>query len=31
MPDARLLVIWHSNSGHTQEMVDLVLAGCRDP
>ncbi len=31
MPDARLLVVWHSNSGHTQEMVDLVLAGCRDP
>ncbi len=31
MADARLLVVWHSNSGHTQEMVDLVLAGARDP
>ena len=31
MPDAKLLVIWHSNSGATQEMVDAVLAGCRDP
>src|SRR5215218_5754787 len=31
MADAQLLVVWHSNSGHTQEMVDLVLAGARDP
>src|SRR5690606_35266885 len=31
MADARLLVVWHSNSGHTREMVDLVLAGARDP
>jgi multimeric flavodoxin WrbA len=31
MADARLLVVSHSNSGHTQEMVDLVLAGARDP
>jgi multimeric flavodoxin WrbA len=31
MADARLLVVWHSNSGHTQEMVDAVLDGCRDP
>ena len=31
MADAKLLVIWHSNSGATQEMVDAVLAGCRDP
>jgi multimeric flavodoxin WrbA len=31
VPDAKLLVIWHSNSGQTQEMVDAVLAGCRDP
>jgi multimeric flavodoxin WrbA len=29
--DARLLVVWHSNAGHTQEMVDAVLAGARDP
>jgi multimeric flavodoxin WrbA len=31
MADARLLVIWHSNSGATEEMVELVLAGARDP
>jgi multimeric flavodoxin WrbA len=31
VPDAKLLVVWHSNNGHTQEMVDLVLAGALDP
>ena len=31
MPDATLLVVWHTNSGHTQEMLDAVLAGARDP
>jgi multimeric flavodoxin WrbA len=31
MADAQLLVVSHSNSGHTQEMVELVLAGARDP
>jgi len=31
MPDARLLVVWHSNSGRTQQMVDALLAGARDP
>ncbi len=31
MPEAKLLVVWHSNSGATQEMVDRVLAGARDP
>ncbi len=31
MADARLLVVWHSRSGATQEMLDLVLAGARDP
>ena len=31
MADARLLVVWHSNSGHTQERAPAVLAGCRAP
>ncbi len=31
MADARLLVVWHSNSGRTRQMVDALLAGARDP
>lgn len=31
MSDARLLVVWHSKSGGTQDMLDAVLAGARDP
>ena len=31
MADAELLVVWHSNSGRTQQMVDALLAGARDP
>jgi multimeric flavodoxin WrbA len=29
--DTRLLVVWHSRSGRTHDMVDAVLTGARDP
>jgi multimeric flavodoxin WrbA len=29
--DARLLVVWHSKSGRTHDLLDAVLAGARDP
>ena len=31
MADARLLVVWHSNSGRTRQLVDALLLGARDP